>query len=257
MGTSKNELTTKGYWNENWRGTRLPVRFYYGNYSYKLVTELIRKHFSGDYKNFIEIGGCPGRWAHYFSSEVGLNECDSMDYDEDNLSLTKKNYEILGIKGKVFFGDITTIDPALENKYDVVLSDGLLEHFVDSRDVFFNHSRLVRPGGLLVVAVPNIKKSWLYDYFARFDHDGYKGYRHVEKDELEEYAKACGLEVLYCGYIGVFNIGLVYTKELGFFWEKIFAVVSLVSSFFLNLFSIKKETIFFSPYIYLISKKYE
>lgn len=251
-----NKLTRKEYWSDSWKGIKLPARFFYNDYSHKIIASLIKRFVSLDAKRFLEIGGCPGRWADFFYTNFKMTS-DSMDYDENNIEIIKKNYKLIGIKGEAFLGDITDFKFNTDKKYDVVLSDGLFEHFVDSRGVFENHLKYLNTGGILIIGVPNIKKTWIYNYFARFDSEGYGGYRHVEKDELLSYAREYGLEILYCDYVGVFNIGVAYTKELGFFLEKMCVAVSLLSSFILDLFKIKKETRFFSPYIYLIAKKYE
>jgi SAM-dependent methyltransferase len=50
-----------------------------------------------------------------------------------------------------------------ENVYDVVCSMQVLEHIYDVRDFMTTAARLVRPGGLLIVAVPN-NNPYLYRY---------------------------------------------------------------------------------------------
>jgi|SRR6185369_11839030 len=251
-----NKLTTKEFWSDGWKDIHLPARYFYNDYSRKIIASLLEKVIPLSAVSFLEIGGCPGRWADFFHTKYKMVS-DSMDYDENNIEILKENYRLIGINGEVFLGDITDTNVKPDRKYDVVLSEGLIEHFIDSKDVFENHLKYLKSGGILIIGVPNIKKSWLYDYFARFDARGYVGYRHVGKSELEGYAKKCDLEILYCGYTGVFNLGVAYTNELGFILGKVYIVASLVSSFFLNLLRIKRETRFFSPYIYLIARKYE
>lgn len=252
-----NNLTEKEFWSSGWRNISLPARFFYANYSRIVITNLIEKHIENmGYKNFLEIGGCPGRWADYFFTRHRVVS-DSMDYTEANISLTRKNYELLGIDGQVFLDDITNPKTSEERKYDIVLSDGLVEHFVDSDEVFKNHTKFLKKDGLLIIGVPNIKKSWFYDYFAKKDEVGYAGYRHLEKEELILCAKKNKLQVLFCDYVGVFNIGLVHSFALGFVVAKLFVVTDFFAGLFLRIFNVKKESKTLSPYIYLIAKKHE
>lgn len=250
-----NNLTEKYFWNEGWRNIKLPARYFYSNYSHILISNLVQHYISGkNYKSFLEIGGCPGRWSDYFFTKNKIL-CDSMDYTKKNIDLTKKNYELLSIKGKVFLGDITKPEPENKKKYDIVLSDGLLEHFIDSSEIFKNHVTFLNEGGLLIVGVPNIKKSWFYNYFAKKDAVGYTGYRHISKEELLKHAKDKNLKVLFCDYVGVFNIGLVHSYALNKILTKLFVIISLFFDNFSKIFKIKKESDVFSPYIYLIAKK--
>jgi len=251
-----NSLTTKEYWSEGWKKIKLPARFFFNDYSHLIISGLIDKFINKKHTNFLEIGGCPGRWADYFNTKHSM-VCDSMDYDENNVKLTKENYKLLGIKGDVFLGDITNSEFEPRKKYNIVLSNGLVEHFVDSSEVFRNHVKFLKSRGLLIIGVPNIKKSWFYDFLAKFDKIGYAGYRHVDKSELLKYAKDNKLEVYFCNYIGVFNLGLINFNVSNSFIYKLFIAVHLIFSFITKTLKIKKESLIFSPYIFLIAKKYE
>ena len=251
-----NNLTKKEFWSKNWRGIKLPARYFYDNYARKTISSLIKKYVCKDYSSFLEIGGCPGRWSDYFFSKFKM-VCDSMDYDENNIKIIKENYRILKIKGESFLGDITKT-PKKERieSYDIVLSDGLIEHFIDSEQVFNNHVNFLKKKGILIVGVPNIKKSWFYNHLALWiDKKSHIGYRHISKEELIKHSKKNNLQVLFCDYIGVFNLGVVHSKKMNFFLAKSFVLISLISDFLLKLLNVKKETKTFSPAIYLIAKK--
>lgn len=249
--TVENNLIEKKYWSENWKNLRLPAKFLYYDYSRKIITQKIGKHVSSDYKSFVEIGGCPGRWADYFCHRYKIRT-DSIDYDERNIETIKKNYKLLDIEGKALLADITK-DVSSLDKYDIVLSDGLVEHFRDFAKVFENHVKLLNNDGLLIVAVPNIKQSFFYNFFSRFYKELYMGFRDVSKEDLEQAAQKNGLKILYSGYLGVFSFGLV-NHSTSFFPSKSNALVDLVSMKILKLLRIKRESRIFSPFIYLIAK---
>lgn len=249
-----NNLTDKKFWSNNWKYIRLPARFFYNDFSHLILDKLISSFIDGSKKSFLEVGGCPGRWADYFYTKHNMI-CDSMDYDENNIKITKENYNILGIKGDVFIGDITDSRFPIQKQYDVVLSDGLIEHFLDSDNVFENHVKFLKNRGLLVMGVPNIKKSWFYNFFSKHDKESYNGYRHVDKKELRRLAEANHLDVLFCDYVGVFNIGLINMNSYGKLFKLFLIFSHIFLTAFLRLLRISKETSVFSPYIYLIAKK--
>jgi len=248
-----NNLSHKTFWHQNWLNIKLPTKFW-TDYSHQIIDNKIKKYISKNFSTCIEIGGCPGHWADYFYHQHHLIS-DSLDYDENNIKITQKNYQLLGVKGKVIFGDITKKNTLPNNKYDIVLSDGLIEHFKNSSQVFKNHIELLKNNGLLIIGVPNIKKSIFYNFFSKFDQKSYQGFRHITIEELHQLAGDNKLQILFCDYIGVANLGLINNK----YFPKIIIIFHIFLNYFLDLFlkksKIKTESNTFSPYIFLIAKK--
>ncbi len=58
------------------------------------------------------------------------------------------------IEADFFSKDIFTKIPRL---FDIVVSHGFIEHFEDPSPVLARHVYLLRPGGLLVVTIPNLR----------------------------------------------------------------------------------------------------
>lgn len=249
-----NNLTKKEFWHRNWKAIKLPAGYFYGSYARKIIADLIDRYVDANYGSFLEIGGCPGRWADYFYHKHNL-VCDSMDYDDNNIKIIEENYRLLNIRGKAILGDITNPDQIRGKQCDIVLSDGLIEHFSNSSEVFKNHLKFLKKGGLLVVGTPNIKESWFYNFFAKRDWESYNGYRHVSKEELKKHAENNGLKILFCDYAGVFNMGVVNSFNTGLLESKLRALFGLLADFLLKKAKVKKETNTFSPAIYLIAKK--
>lgn len=249
-------LTEKSFWEETWENLPLPAPFL-ADYSHQIILRkflyIIKKNKSNIGK-FIEIGGCPGRWADFFTRNFRAT-CDMIEYGKNNCRIAQKNYQLLGISGKIFNQDIFH-NTLKKNSYDIVLSDGLVEHFDEMLPIFRKHAELVKKGGLLVIGVPNIKQSRFYDFFAKKDKASYKGYRAVEKNELISAAKKLQLKILFCDYLGVVNPGLVHW---GFIKNTLLQKIVNLSIYLLNFaiaaLRITKESPTFSPYIYLIAKK--
>jgi SAM-dependent methyltransferase len=249
-----NNLSSNSYWEKIWNGIELPAKFF-DNYANERISDIIQKFISDkNYKNVLEIGGCPGRWAHYFSSKNNLI-CDSSDYNEMNVRITEQNYKFLGINGAVYLDDIR--DPKYHSlkHYDIVISQGLIEHFRDLTEIFKNHLRYLNNGGTLIIGVPNIKNSFFYRGLQNFDKKILDTFRNVSQLELESLARESHLEILFCGYIGVFNLGLVNFTNFRKISKKILIYFSAIADRALKIAEIKKESPTFSPYIFLIAKK--
>jgi len=252
------ELTDKDYWENNWAGTKLPAK-YLQDYSHQIIADKIKKIFKKENfkpNNFIELGGCPGRWANFFCANFNSN-CDVLDYGKNACELTRKNFSLLDIKGQVYNQNV--FKNSLKKKsYDVVLSSGLIEHFTKLGPVFKKHWELLKKGGILVISVPNLKESKFYDRFAK-TQQSYNGYRAVSKKQLRKLAKDKKMKILFCDYLGVINLGV--TKRALLKNQFLKKIKRPLDWFFygldrlIALSHIKKESATYSPTIYLIAKK--
>jgi L-malate glycosyltransferase len=102
----------------------------------------------------IELGCFPGRYLHILG-QLGyeLNGIDFADRTEKDLPIWLKSE---GLKvGSFLRGDIFTVVPTLKQRFDIVCSFGLIEHFAGFREAILLHARLVRNGGYLIISVPN------------------------------------------------------------------------------------------------------
>jgi SAM-dependent methyltransferase len=113
---------------------------------------LLRRHVTRD-TSLLEIGCAPGRmlaWAH-----VALGATVAgLDYSPVGVARTRAILESLGAAADVREEDLfaTTFPPA---SFDVVYSAGFAEHFDDPAGVMLAHLRLARPGGVVLIAIPN------------------------------------------------------------------------------------------------------
>src|SRR5215210_5368799 len=102
-----------------------------------------------------EVGGAPGQYLAYLHRSHGYR-VTCIDLSATGCAKTIENFRLIGIPGDVVKADITA-DVSELPAFDVVYSLGLIEHFADRRRVVENHARLVRPGGYLVLGVPNLR----------------------------------------------------------------------------------------------------
>jgi len=122
---------------------------------------------------------------------------DGIEISEDRLAICEKR---LG-KGYSRIRNINlqkdNLPEELEEKYDVVTMIHVLEHLIEPKEVLEKINRLLKPGGLLVIEVPNeanlmmeISKEF-NDFFYIRDHVAY-----YTPSILCQLVKDCGYEVL-------------------------------------------------------------
>lgn len=94
-----------------------------------------------------------------FSMLLGLSgaQVALLDYRTEVLAVALNAHRSIGLAPRTIQGDILNLPAELEGAFDLVCSFGTLEHFSGSyRQLAFQaNARLVRPGGLIFLSVPN------------------------------------------------------------------------------------------------------
>lgn len=102
-------------------------------------------------KRILEVGAGSGRDAVTLA-RAGA-EVVTLDYVAGSLHLTGKAAGTAGVRVAPVCGDALG-SPFADGTFDVVLHQGLLEHFRDVRPLLRDNARILRPGGHLIVDVP-------------------------------------------------------------------------------------------------------
>ena len=158
-------VTSVAFWDNYWNDVTIPVQYNPGFNNDRAIAEVIMRFapHGGDFsKKAMEIGCAPGKWMLFLLEKSGymVHGCE---YLKSGAEKTRQNFEYFRVaekKYRVFQGDFFTLE--LERDYDLVLSLGFVEHFVDFRGVMEKHLALLKSGGLLIVGLPRfIGVNWL------------------------------------------------------------------------------------------------
>lgn len=105
-------------------------------------------------KSFLDIG-C-GSGLHVLAAlELGAANVKALDLDPDSVATTSimlERFSKTG-QGEVSQQSVFDLDPARDGYFDVVYSWGVLHHTGDMNRAIASAARMVRPGGLLAVAL--------------------------------------------------------------------------------------------------------
>jgi 2-polyprenyl-3-methyl-5-hydroxy-6-metoxy-1,4-benzoquinol methylase len=148
------DLTTVGHWDKTWAGNirlRLPSPWVV---STRNLQRLLRRHVRpGD--RFLEIGCAPGKLLAWVAAGLRA-EVSGLDVSERGLTTARRLFGALHLHADFRHEDLRqTTFP--DGTFDVVLSVGLIEHFTDPRDVVRRHVGLAKPGGTVLMTVPNYR----------------------------------------------------------------------------------------------------
>ena len=191
----------KEYWNSIWEKLP-PVETYEGPVyeQHPVLSRFLSNAGGGD---AIEIGCGSGSYMVYISKEFGYR-IDGLDYS-DHMDYVRANLLHNSIHdSELFNADFFKFVPP--RKYDLVLSGGFAEHFDDHELVVRRHAEWAKPGGLVVIIVPNLTHihkllcGWFAPELLRV-HRFSLMRRNVMRQTLEK----AGLRVLHCEYHKTFR----------------------------------------------------
>jgi SAM-dependent methyltransferase len=220
---SMRRLTNESDWDPHYVATnraaaesrgRLPERFF-GSYADSQFWSLIGKHLPPRQRgSVLEIGCAPGRTLRGFALRFGCVP-SGVDFSEQGVSRTRENFEQWGYPPEnVVRADVfdAAFQASVNGRFDVVVSGGFIEHFTGLRPVIDAHLGPLRPGGLLVITIPNYQGlnyalgtlTVGQDYpLHNFDIMKLKHFRSI--------FVLPHLQTLECRYFGGFDIGIFDT----------------------------------------------
>jgi SAM-dependent methyltransferase len=197
-------------------GTRLLERF--RNYEDFLLWDVILPQHLSDREGskVVEIGSAPGHRLVRLKQRFGLTPY-GIDYSRVGADLNRHVFSDHGIDPRNVM-EVDFVAGELPDRYretfDVVLSGGFIEHFTDVRAIIRKHLQLLKPGGCLVVQIPNLRGinfllSWLFcrDVIPLHNLDIMK------RKNFAALFDAQGLAPLFCGYSGTFNFYMFQTPD--------------------------------------------
>lgn len=102
---------------------------------------------------FLEIGCAPGKMLAWAALKRGARVA-GIDYSPRGVGLARRFHRAHGIASDLRIEDVMETSFAPDS-FDCVFSAGLIEHFGDPRPVVAKHVAMARPGGKVIVAIPN------------------------------------------------------------------------------------------------------
>lgn len=101
----------------------------------------------------LEIGFAPGKQLAWVAQELRASVA-GIDFSAPGVRLSAQLFAHLGLKGDLRCEDVFATSFPM-NSFDVVYSQGVIEHFHDPRAIVRRHFELLRKGGVAVITIPN------------------------------------------------------------------------------------------------------
>jgi SAM-dependent methyltransferase len=245
------ELTDRQFWLDYWEKKENLIIEVKNQLPFKDIFENINSEKKVD--SAIEIGGFPGHFSVYLKKKYGY-KVTLLDYVIHRGIISKlllknniKEEELEIIEGNIF--EINS-----NKKFDLVFSNGLIEHFDDTELIIKKHIDFLSDTGKLFITLPNFRgfNGWIQ---RNFDPQNYSKHNisSMDLEKLREICKKNNLKNIKVKYDGYFMMWLenIQTKPFGF--TIIFKLNWLTLKVFFKIFKFNSK--YFSPYINILADK--
>lgn len=208
-------LTSAGHWDDYWTAAPpLPVIVECGGSpAATAILEVVDRFLASNRPlSVLEIGGAPGGYAAHLHRQLGHDVC-VLDNAPVGIEMTRRNFELLGIPGRVLERDLFETATA-PPRFDAVYSLGLIEHFANTEAVVAAHLAYLRPGGRLIVGCPNLR-GLNHMLLQRLSPSALE-WHHLDMMNLREWPRfegALGLRPRFRAYVAGFQPGMFWRRE--------------------------------------------
>ena len=208
-------ITRMEYWNAMWQRIPAlsPIDPHKGglrNYAYRHLHQIFARALATENpkgKRLIEIGCAGSRWLAYFHQFHGC-QISGIDYSQPGCAATQQLLNRLGIPGDILQEDMFNPSPDHLDKYDIVFSNGLVEHFTNTAGAIAACAAFLKPGGLMITLVPNMTGP-LGRLQRLFDRPLYEKHVPLSREQLAQAHADAGLEVLDAHYALLAHLGVI------------------------------------------------
>jgi SAM-dependent methyltransferase len=204
------KLTEQNYWEKYWE-TRseaaVEIKRTSQGLSVNSILDVFDKYLPVN-ENFhaLEIGGAPGQYLIYMHKKFRYH-VHSLDYSKIGNEQTIKNLKAAGIEVNVYEKDLFVENFAQDlPKFDIVYSLGFIEHFENLNEVVKRHVDLLKPGGVLLLGVPNLRG--IYKFFLKQTAPSHLSIHNLNTMDVANWSgfeKEFGLKVIFKNYVSGFE----------------------------------------------------
>jgi hypothetical protein len=149
-----NKLSTEENWREYW-ASKNNIQLISDTYSYHdFIKRAVAKVKPNG--NCVELGGFPGKFSVFLKKYCGLHPTLVDSYSDE--AVVAELAEFNGLRRediKCVKDDILSNTPS--ERYDLVCSFGLIEHFIDLKEILNAHKKYMSPGAVLLISLPNFR----------------------------------------------------------------------------------------------------
>lgn len=212
MTVGPTHLTDKSYWDHKWKLHGPARRLNPNEYLNSRIAAMLADYLPRAPARVLEVGAGGSLWLPYLARTYSY-EVVGVDYSRVGCQRLVDNLRETPDKAMVVEGDIT--QPCFApSSFEVVFSNGFIEHFTDYSELIALFRSWLKPGGLLVTLVPN--KHYVFRYVEQWiAPEQYHAHVLIEPSDLQQAYQQAGLQDVVADYLGSFATWKYNSKANG------------------------------------------
>jgi SAM-dependent methyltransferase len=204
-------------------------------------------------RSALDLGGFPGHYCVFLEKYFGVQTTPLDFVIEDHVIAAFR--EVNGLDpDSITVAEEDPLSWRPANKYDLVFSLGLIEHFADTRKMIELHASSLNEGGVLLIGLPNFRG--INGAFQRaFDPDNYSKHNIacMDPDLLASLCREQGLRDVRCWYHMKFGVWLEDPEGKSAAARLSVAVIRFLGKVLFRLIPVTGRLGF--PYIFLTARR--
>lgn len=195
-------VATQEYWDAHWQEVDFGIAP-----AHHPVRKWLESLPPGDGRSCLEIGCFPGKFLAVFG-EKGY-ELHGVDFFPGTASALPRWLASRGYRtGQFHEEDFQAFD---KGRYDVVSSFGFIEHFDDWRMLVEKHIGITKPGGTVIVEVPNLSSPIYRSLYETFEPSVLENHvlAAMDLDAICAVMERNGCDIVRADYVGDFYFRFV------------------------------------------------
>lgn len=166
------------------------------------VREAISYYLDTEVGSIIDLGTAEGRMLNELSTSFPRCDCTGVEYNKDLVRLGRTLFPHLNL----LHGDVENLRRFRAKSFDVAVATAVIEHVLSPEKFISEVSRIVRPGGLLIMTAPDP----FWEKIATFvGHLADEQHNHVPNlGQMQQLASFGGFEILCAKKFMISPIGM-------------------------------------------------
>ena len=210
----KERLSEPKFWENGYKKRKGPgicqIRKYRAHYELdRIFKTLLRPDKS---KKLLELGAGGSIWLPYFAMEFGY-EVYGIDYSKKGCEIAERNLNLAQVKGHILCDDFFYAKEQWKDFFDVIISFGVVEHFNDPIEIIYLIKDLLRGNGIAITLVPNTT-GLMFQLQKLIDKDVYNTHKVFSLEELSNYHKEAGMQIILERYLQFMDLGLLNYQNI-------------------------------------------
>jgi len=213
------DLAGERYWESNW--TRLDFRHPIDPRDCSLnnhVNRAFHRWFVQAFQGrttaglrLLEVGCGSSEWLPYLAKEFGF-QVSGLDYSEKGCALASEILAAEGVPGHILHGDLFSPPEQLFAAFDVVVSFGVVEHFLPTERCLRALARFMNPTGRLISVIPNLS-GVLGPLQNLLDREVRRKHVTIDRESFAVAHRRASLKPLSCEYQILCNLGVLNAEK--------------------------------------------